>query len=280
MLAHRTILTITNERLMTTSFISLKSLSLSAILGGLFLIGGAQAASVQDHDHGEHGHGDEQQATKKEVAGDPYTLSTDAVSGKALGPIDKQVIVEHEGRQFRFSSEKTAATFKKSPAKYLATVDKKMIEQQLPYYPLQTCPVSGDALGGDMGEPIDVIYKNRLVRLCCGGCKRSLAKDPASIIAKLDKAVIAEQSKSYTLTTCPISGEKLGGMGDPVNIVIGNRLVRLCCNGCKKKAAKDPVAVLAKLGTASKSKGKGKSDHGGKGHGKGHGDGHGDHDHK
>jgi hypothetical protein len=256
---------------MNTSFITLKSTTLSLLVGGLALIGLAEARSIQDHDHGKHDHAAMQAEASKTFAGDPYLLSTDAVSGKPLGPIAQQVIVQHEGRELRFAGQKTAAAFKAAPSKFLPAVDKKMIAQQLPYYPMETCVVSGEELDGDMGEAVDVIYKNRLVRLCCNGCKKKLAKDPAGVIGKIDKAVLAAQVKSYPLKTCAVSGDELGEMGDPIDMVVGNRLVRLCCKGCKKKLAKDPLAYLAKLGSTTASSG-------GKGHG-GHGDGHGDHDH-
>jgi YHS domain-containing protein len=39
----------------------------------------------------------------------------------------------------------------------------------------------------------------------------------------------------YPLDTCPISGKKLGSMGDPVVKVIDGREVRFCCSGCVGK---------------------------------------------
>lgn len=238
---------------MTLSLIALKSGALSLALCGIAVAGLASnstARAGQDHGHADHGHAMEDSPHEQQFAGDPYLLSTDGVSGEGLGPVANQVIIQHEGRELRFASEKTAAAFRADPAKYLPGIDTKMIAQQLPYYPLETCVVSGEKLGGEMGDPIDVIYKNRLVRLCCKGCKKDLAKDPAGLIAKLDAAVIKEQSSTYPLQTCAISGEALGGMGETINYVIGNRLIKLCCKGCKKKVAKDPLAFLAKLDAA------------------------------
>lgn len=257
---------------METVLITLKSASLSLLMGGLALAGVSEARSIQDHDHGTHARGGHESAEQGYSSGDPYLLGTDAVSGKALGAIDKQVIVQHEGRELRFSGEESAATFRTDPGKYLATIDQLMIEQQLSFYPLDTCVVSGEKLGGEMGEPIDVIHKNRLVRLCCKGCKKALAKDPEVLIAKLDKAVVERQGKTYPLPNCVVSGEELGGaMGEPIDYVVGNRLVRLCCKGCKKKVAKDPLAYLAKLdGSAEHGHG---TQSGGHGHGGDHHDG-------
>jgi YHS domain-containing protein len=44
---------------------------------------------------------------------------------------------------------------------------------------LKTCPVSGDKLGGDMGEPYVFVYKGQQVKLCCKSCKADFDKNPA-----------------------------------------------------------------------------------------------------
>jgi hypothetical protein len=52
------------------------------------------------------------------------------------------------------------------------------------------------------------------------------------------------------VTTCLVSGEPLGGMGEPDEVVVGNRLVRLCCSHCRETLAADPAKVMAKLDEA------------------------------
>ena len=127
--------------------------------------------------------------------------------------------------------------------------DAAVIAAQMPFYPLATCPVSGEDLGG-MGEAIDVVQDGRLVRLCCKGCVKKLAADPAAALAKLDAAVVAEQRTAYPLDTCPVSGEELGGMGEAIELVVEGRFVKLCCKGCVKKINADPTAYFAKLDAA------------------------------
>ncbi len=51
----------------------------------------------------------------------------------------------------------------------------------------------------------------------------------------------------YTLATCPISGKKLGSMGDPIVKVYDGREVRYCCGGCPESFEKDLAASFAKL---------------------------------
>ena len=53
----------------------------------------------------------------------------------------------------------------------------------------------------------------------------------------------------YTLDSCPVSGKKLGSMGDPVVKVISGREVRFCCAGCVSTFKKDSVKQFKKLNT-------------------------------
>ncbi|MEM7310817.1 MAG: hypothetical protein AAF682_29370 [Planctomycetota bacterium] len=136
-----------------------------------------------------------------------------------------------------------------APAKRDAAADAVVVKAQLPSYPLDTCAVSDEKLGS-MGDPIDLVKDGRLVRLCCKGCTKAVEKDPKDAIAKIDRAVIAQQSKTYPLKKCAVSGEDLGSMGDIIDVVDGTRLVRLCCKGCKKGYAKDPAKFMAKIDAA------------------------------
>ena len=55
-------------------------------------------------------------------------------------------------------------------------------------YPLKTCVVSDEKLGGDMGDPYVFKYKGREVKLCCKGCLDDFNKEPAKYLKKLDDA--------------------------------------------------------------------------------------------
>lgn len=224
-----------------------------SILAGAVLVLGTTRAAIQEHgEHGEHGdHAEHAHQKKAEFEGDPYLLDIDPVTGKKLGRIEQQLIIEFEGRELRFASEENVKTFRKAPKRYLKAVDEKMIAQQLPHYPLETCPVSGGKLGG-MGTPVDRIYKNRLVRFCCAGCLKKFEAGMGEYIAQLDKAVIAAQVKRYAAVDCPVSGKKIDSMGGPLDVVMGNRLVRLCCKGCVKRLRQDPLKYLAKLDAAGR----------------------------
>ena len=113
-------------------------------------------------------------------------------------------------------------------------------------YPLDTCIVTGAELGS-MGEPVVYDYKGREVRFCCAGCVKKFEEDPAGYIEKLDAAIIAAEEENYPLETCVVSGKELGSMGEPVDYVYDNQLVRLCCAGCIKALEEHPDKYMGKL---------------------------------
>ena len=128
-----------------------------------------------------------------------------------------------------------------------------MIKQQNDAYPLDTCVVSGEPLT-EMGEPVNVVSGNRLVKVCCKSCVRKVIADPSKAFAKLDAAIKDKQNATYPLDVCVIAGDSLSEMGEPVDVVVANRLVRLCCDHCVGKVMKDPAGVLAKLDEAAQAK--------------------------
>jgi len=187
----------------------------------------------------------------EERASEPYTLSTCPVSGEKLGSMGNPVVLTVEGREVRLCCKGCVGKIEKDAAKYLKIVDQGLVAQQKPYYPAATCVVSGEPLveeGKDIG--LEVIVKNRLFRLCCKGCVKKLKENPSTYFADLDERVKEDQRDDYPIETCLVSGEKLGSMGDPVEVVVGNRLVRLCCSGCQPKFGKDPTTFISRLDAA------------------------------
>ncbi len=58
--------------------------------------------------------------------------------------------------------------------------------------------------------------------------------------------------KPDLLTTCPVSGDKLGEMGKPLVFVYQGQEVKLCCPHCKKDFDKDPAKYIKKIREADK----------------------------
>lgn len=49
-------------------------------------------------------------------------------------------------------------------------------------------------------------------------CERKFRDDPQRFIEKLDKAAADAQRQDSPLDTCPVSGEKVEGTGDPAEV--------------------------------------------------------------
>ena len=59
-----------------------------------------------------------------------------------------------------------------------------------------------------------------------------------------------KKPKPYTLKTCAVSDEKLGGMGTPYVFTHEGREIKLCCKGCLKDFKKDPAKYIKKVEAA------------------------------
>lgn len=194
---------------------------------------------------------DETKLKKVTPASETYPISSCAVAGKTLGSMGAPFVHIHEGRQVKFCCKACLPAFKKNPAKYLAKVDEKIVAQQKASYPTDKCLFSDEPLGD---KSKDVVVNNRLVRVCCGGCARKLMKNPAPTLKKLDELIIANQGKKYPTTKCVISGEDLGSMGKPKDVIVANTLVRVCCKGCVKKVTDNPADAVKMLQKAKMKK--------------------------
>jgi hypothetical protein len=183
-----------------------------------------------------------------------YPFDTCVISGQKLGSAGDPVEHLQDGRLVRLCCKDCAKTVEKDPKSVLKKIDEAVVLAQRGLYPLDTCVVSGEKLGGAMGPAVDYVDGTRLVRFCCGSCVAEYKKDPAAQMAKIDAALIEKLKATYALDTCPVSGEKLGEMGEPVDKLYGVQLVRLCCKGCVKAFDKDPQAALAKVAAAAKTK--------------------------
>jgi YHS domain-containing protein len=110
------------------------------------------------------------------------------------------------------------------------------------------CPVSGKRLGS-MGTPVAVSIGKATVYACCSACVKSIERNPAkfatgkpSILVSTATAVDAEAIARQRV--CPVMDEPLGGMGQPLKVMIGDKPVYLCCKGCVKKIEAEPLKYL------------------------------------
>jgi type II secretory ATPase GspE/PulE/Tfp pilus assembly ATPase PilB-like protein len=173
-----------------------------------------------------------------------YPLDKCPISGEKLDKDAVNTMVD--GRLVRTCCDKCVAKIDGKKAEIFKQIDEGVIAAQKASYPLEKCPISGEELGKDATmKPVDFVYNTRLVRFCCPKCIDGFKKDPAATMQKLDRAYIASQKAKYTATVCPVSGDKLGDTA--VDVLYGNKLVRMCCPDCKGELAKDPERVMQKL---------------------------------
>jgi YHS domain-containing protein len=177
-----------------------------------------------------------------------YPLDTCVMSSKPLGADSKNFLVD--GRLVRTCCGRCEAAIKGDPAATLKKIDEAIVRKQKAAYPMEKCPVSGDALGEGA---VDVVQGSRLVRFCSEKCVAEFKKDPEASMKKLETAYIASQKKAYPLTHCVVMGDDALN-DDAVDFLYGTRLVRFCCKKCIKEFRASPEKYIAKLDEAAAKK--------------------------
>jgi mono/diheme cytochrome c family protein len=210
-----------------------------------------------EHDHPADGHATSAPAASASTPDDEiiraqkpsYPLKACVISGDELGidgdPIDYVV----EGRLVRLCCKACKKDLDKNPAEAFKKIDAAVIEAQMPGYPMDSDPVTGEKLGEGA---VNHVYGTRLVRFARDDSVALFLKDPKRYVAIVDKALIESQRPGYPLTTCVVSGKPLGGeMGEPIEYLYGTRLIRFCCKECPAKFEENPTGYLSKLDAAS-----------------------------
>ena len=175
-----------------------------------------------------------------------YLLTTCPVSTRPLG--SNVVFAMVDGRQVGFCCGGCKTRFNRDKDAYNKKIDEQIVKNQMHYYPMDTCIVSGRKLGDNA---VNHVAGNQLVRLCCKGCVDGFNDNKDKYLLQIDEMVVKTQSKDYPLKTCPVSDEALGS--NAVDVVVGDRLVRLCCTVCKKSFDKDPARYMPTVDKAWKA---------------------------
>jgi YHS domain-containing protein len=89
-------------------------------------------------------------------------------------------------------------------------------------------------------SPVTIIT---LVAICVGALAAFAA----------DTAAPAKKLTPYPLTTCSVSGEKLGEMGAPVVTNYLGQEIKFCCKDCVKDFDKDPAKYIKKIEAEAKA---------------------------
>ena len=186
-------------------------------------------------------------SASQERASEPYVLTTCPMSGEELGARSESVVVVDRGRELELCCAHCAENLEANADEVHAAADAAMAADQRPFYPLDTCIISGEPLtqeGEDVGR--DVVVKNRLFRVCCEHCEGLVrGEGMEAAFERLDAAVVEAQRPEYPLEMCAVNKRgALGSMGEPTEQIVANRLVRFCCANCEPRFLRNPRRYL------------------------------------
>ena len=111
-------------------------------------------------------------------------------------------------------------------------------------------------------EMESTVVDGHRIFVCCPPCIEKIQGDKKGawkkVVAgyqshlKQKAAARSEQLHIQAQAICPVTGEKLGSMGEPVKVKVGEEVAYLCCKGClnKKISAEHWKTVQANLAKA------------------------------
>ena len=126
-----------------------------------------------------------------------------------------------------------------------------------------TCPIMEKPV---TGESKSTVVNGHRVFVCCPPCIEKIQANGTAAMSKVSANYVSyvakeRQTKSDQLHAraqgiCPVSGQKLGSMGAPVKVKVGEKEVAfLCCKGCvgKELNADHWKTIQANLAAAQKT---------------------------
>ena len=160
------------------------------------------------------------------------------VNGEALGSVGEPVKVK-VGQQVAYLCCQ-GCQGKQINAEHWKTIQSNIARAQ------GTCPI--------MGKPVDATMKSTVVNgqqvfVCCPPCIAKIQADVDSSLKKvnasyvshvaMERQVKSDQLHATAQGICPVSGQKLGSMGAPIKVKVGEKEVAfLCCKACVGKQIK------------------------------------------
>lgn len=188
--------------------------------------------------------------TSQPAAGDLYYFDTCPQCGTMLGARGDAVERVYATRQVRFCEQACVEAFEGAFATSLGQLDRRMIEDQRAYYPLETCVVTGRPLGA---SAVEFVCRNRLIRVADRAARTQFEADPDAYWRTLNEAAIARHGPGYVVEKCPVQGTKLEGSPSyATTVVIANRIVRTCCRDCAKFVRSKPSHFVPLIDSAQR----------------------------
>ena len=192
------------------------------------------------------------ESSRRETAAmDAYYLPTCASCGTRLGIRGEAVEALSPEGQRRFCRAACRDAFEAEGPAARARLEAVMIADQRPHYPTRASLVTGRALGP---APAAFIWGNRLFLASDSGERNVILADPVRFMRELDRAVIAGKTATYGMPMkCPVQGDILHGDA-VIDLVIANRMVRVCCARCEAMVRSRPYQYLAIVDYANREK--------------------------
>lgn len=182
---------------------------------------------------------------------DRFPMSRCPLCDSYLGSRGEAVEIIHSGRQIRLCCDSCRLVFERDPSKALARIDAVLIADQMPYYPLKMSLLDARPLPE---RPIDFIWGNRLFRAVDTVDRDRILVNPVAAIRRLDQAVIETQRPTYGMPNkCPVQGDILPNEAR-IDIVVANRMIRVCCGRCAKVVKVRPYQYLAMVEFANRER--------------------------
>ncbi len=191
------------------------------------------AAAQHDHEGHDHAHADSGQLSQE----DQLHIAIQQicpVSGEKLGSMGAPIKVDAGGQHVFLCCK--GCMGKQLDPKHWNTIQANYAKAQ------GTCPI--------MGKPVDVSMKSTTINgerifVCCPPCIDKIQADPDAALVKVhaNYASYVKKQNGGSLDEltmriqqiCPVSGEKLGAMGEPIKVDVGGQHVYVCCKGCLGK---------------------------------------------
>lgn len=182
---------------------------------------------------------------------DRFPMSRCPLCDSYLGSRGEAVEIVHSGRQIRLCCDSCRLAFERDPSKALARIDAVLIADQMPHYPLKSSLLDARPLPE---RPIDFIWGNRLFRAVDAADRDRILDNPVTAIRRLDQAVIEAQRPTYGMPDkCPVQGDILSNEAR-IDIVVANRMIRVCCGRCVKVVKARPYQYLAMVEFANRER--------------------------
>lgn len=77
-----------------------------------------------------------------------------------------------------------------------------------------------------------------------GGCRKGGCRVSSAGSVPPRRTETASASHGKVQKMCPVTGEPLGSMGDPIPVTVQGRTIQVCCQGCVAAVRKNPEKYL------------------------------------